>query len=139
MKDLNDKGRRRVRTLEQDLRSSLPRHLFYSQYFHFHFARLFSVAFNDMMDLLKLHLTLKWRLFMLIYEFMFSFMSAFNLLLVLFSFLLLHSTTVFIIAITFLTIAFRDSSLDILLFIDVNLLFVPTLTWPTSSQSLSSM
>lgn len=36
-------------------------------------------VFNDMMDLLKLHLTLKWRLFMLIYEFMFSFMSAFNL------------------------------------------------------------
>lgn len=44
---------------------------------HCQFSSL--IAINDMMDLLKLHLTLKWRLFMLIYEFMFSFMSAFNL------------------------------------------------------------
>lgn len=51
---------------------------------------------------------------------MFSFMSAFNLSLgSLFSFLYIHSTTVFIIAITFLRIVSREMR-EKLLFIDVN-------------------
>jgi hypothetical protein len=81
----------------------------HDSYFH---SILFSQPSNDMMDLLKLHLTLKWRLFMLIYEFMFSFMSAFNLspdsYIFYFSFLPFHSTTVFIIAITFSRIVLRN-------------------------------
>lgn len=84
---------------------TLCRHLF----IHFHFIHFFSLsAFNDMMDLLKLHLTLKWRLFMLIYEFIPLCLPSTSCLA--FYSLTTHSTAVFIIAITIFRIVFEKES-----------------------------